>query len=1774
MMNKANTFLAVLLGMLIGFNEAKADSTNSFPINKESMLTFQLGNEIDLSEGGAIEFWVKHQMDAEKSNAWFENVSRHKNLIQTGDGYSVVLAVGTSSDLSFAVVVGPGHNESSQASIGIVSNLDDIVDPGKWEASSTNLYAFLEGSTKETRPLLMSKDVYYHVVLAKERGGDLVNVFVNGMKQTPISNASFGKTVNKLLQIGWPSEKRVMGEGEEQVSYQYPNPFTGSVGGLRIWKSGDKWEKRDAYRLMKFNRPVNRNLLAALPEYGNLLAYGDFTERRWDEKKGHIADAPPRLVIADPLAGAWVSEKSAVKQKIDEASGAIQFQDYPVFTFVPVKTDGGKRYDVLEDGQFIGSLVFDKRNGESENWTYKRSRETRPWPSIAFTHGPTQRHLDWVLAANLDLPTKRFLGGVNSGVLTLKRRTVVDLGIDSLSEKQFTPEEEAELKANDDLTTVFLYSAHPQFFDLLYSGYNISRMDSWNLFQTGTNRGKEARIFKVPTAQGTFQLDKSEQLIMPYDLGVLNQQVGKSSSNSRIVSNSSDYSSSVTSRLGLGISGSVSATANSGLQVGPVTTGGSISATLNLHVVVQNETAKDVSRQESTRTERIISTDYKQKYVLHHKPELMQLDEPFVDAIRTLHSTLQTLPVAKRRAVLNLFFIDWGTHYPFAASYGKLKISETKVTAKMQAMATSTSNKFEVSINDGKTGTTRTQKSEGKESEEVATTEVKEVGIDGSNNAPIAVDLRPIYELLTPQHFPDEPHIYKQLRDTLVKVLPQYRNEELIGTVLDATKDTKKAEAILESFGPPKANQALLKTRKLAMKYTGVSVDSPWTFYEKPPARNMLLSGTVKLVPYDYSDWKGFRPVSSAPNQMAEQVRALTKKYKAVTVASTSENSPADVTTDGSTRHMFGGSDSAIYTWEVPESPAADFFGIGIQAELTAPEFRYKGAKSTGKTDTGKTWILWSKYKKEAKASTSNHNVWREETRINGTVTIKETRTLKWPAVPPDGLMLWANNKPAAYSFARDKYLPFLDPISEMRFEKTGIYYGTEKRPYVFAKPNENDGSWRSGSAQVLIKMHKSVRPGLTPRVADNAIAHIHYEYCLLPSFRDSVAANGEALPAKSWGRVTTSSSKNSASLAPFQSRSYAGDMAAIMNYGWPKSFYKPTSTRSIDALVVAAAPEPNAHFPFSGNTKPLVGTKAAFVTQAGGDDLDKRALDISQLVKKKQHEVEVPELTQSSFTVHLDMERYPRFSGDVVGGFTTGSLIRRGDDFSIQRIVTSRGRSFILKTKDKVVYLGEPEAGDFDGTWGNFTISVDAKERKIRVQLNGRLQEFLLDSQTSIPATSTRWVLGGAGDGGPNSSSFARRIDNLMFFDKALTRGQMKALSLQPRLSKEDREAILGAGDQKRADAYAALNKAIKDLQSPLRDPGWEWFVRRSFYLTILSRMDKNKDGKVSSDEMPSNARAGFEAKFGKEFTFEMFKELTKANYPVEPKPENKAKVIAARLVQRKFELEGKLVTALEDITYIEDEKKSTVFNRPILDKEESARLFEALKAFEVPSGDSPGVTYENVLKQVAADDKDSPIKREGIDYLAVFEFLKPRLRAFDPPAELNQFIKAIETANKPIEDPGVFNYAKRRFENELLPKMDKNGDGKITPEEADDPDAFKKQYGDELTSIKYWAKQQDSSKETRVAYQRTLVEGKFKAVSVAVFKLLDTNSGGPEEASKLDAKESQNLLKLIAERNLVGSPGASTLQIFSLVDGDSDGQITVAELIAALKPKLKAFN
>ncbi len=407
----------------------------------------------------------------------------------------------------------------------------------------------------------------------------------------------------------------------------------------------------------------------------------------------------------------------------------------------------------------------------------------------------------------------------------------------------------------DNMSEYFVFSSNLYGHAELYKGFNMSLMSPY-LNDTGVGR-RDNYLFQVPSPK-QYALDVSAVALIPYNLQYRGIHESEASQALTVVRNSKEWRKLTVDRLGG--SGNFSVT----VEAKPFGIG--TSGTVSSELGAQAEDVLEEASLNATESAKLVSTAERLDYGLAHRPGLSSLSPEFRAAVWDLWRRIRSAPDDASSSAFE-FYRTWGTHYALGLTMGSIAWYEKTITKEEREQeSTKSTNEYTIR-GQGQSGE-ETKLS--KKLKDVTNDEEwsyrsfggSSVTVDGTGTlsegphaVPVLADLRPITQLISPEHFPGAPEIYVRLRDVLALALPDYFAFERRSTIeaLASAKDEDRTvvrgavsgvlatremlERFLEPSGRPWEESDFLK-----VTLTSLSRDARRT----PTAR---LNGELRLQP-------------------------------------------------------------------------------------------------------------------------------------------------------------------------------------------------------------------------------------------------------------------------------------------------------------------------------------------------------------------------------------------------------------------------------------------------------------------------------------------------------------------------------------------------------------------------------------------------------------------------------------------------------------------------------------------------------------------------------------------------------------------------------------------------------------------------------------------------------------------------------------------------------------------------------------------------------------
>jgi hypothetical protein len=304
------------------------------------------------------------------------------------------------------------------------------------------------------------------------------------------------------------------------------------------------------------------------------------------------------------------------------------------------------------------------------------------------------------------------------------------------------------------------------------TGYNVAEQNPNRLLQNSM-----AEVFDFASNRGAV-ID--QRRVVPLGLRLIKEETQGNVYYSRSVSSEREFQEMTKSSFGnstrIGLSGNVGSPGRDG---GP-------STSVNIDASIGWGSANARQQFLSLRSSNSVAeeTGYMRfkKLALVLEPAYVRLTDRFVDAVAD----------AQHYRNFNELIQKFGTHYPYAITYGAAGQVSQKITAtafeKRRQNSTSSNSSANVAFVVGSTSSYKSSEGQSgtsfKEENQYGERTFDAVGGNGSwdqngfsagdAHYPILADLRPLSELLNPINFPDQPEIYIDLRQQLDQAIGEY----------------------------------------------------------------------------------------------------------------------------------------------------------------------------------------------------------------------------------------------------------------------------------------------------------------------------------------------------------------------------------------------------------------------------------------------------------------------------------------------------------------------------------------------------------------------------------------------------------------------------------------------------------------------------------------------------------------------------------------------------------------------------------------------------------------------------------------------------------------------------------------------------------------------------------------------------------------------------------------------------------------------------------------
>ena len=325
------------------------------------------------------------------------------------------------------------------------------------------------------------------------------------------------------------------------------------------------------------------------------------------------------------------------------------------------------------------------------------------------------------------------------------------------------PYEQGDANKKDPWGATFTMDQRPRLLDFNFKGYNIARLDPQN-YQKGS--GALKNVFKLPADISRDYQYTSNGKILPYGIFYRNEREAMQRARSHSISSESQHQQAWSFNLGLNIG-------VPGMSFG-----------------ASGSHEESTTRMKQSQKTNALSIAFETKHALVMDKSRMQLDPEFQLAVLGLRDLYisqgkDAFKVARDlQDPLNHFIRTFGSHYPYAVTYGGMAYQETALTAstrktlresKTSMEASASGSLEEISIG-GKIGGGFSNSDEVSKAMETSRTHTRTIGgelslsgngggwsLPDHSEVPVLLDLRPIYELFSPIYFEDS-LVWKSLR--------------------------------------------------------------------------------------------------------------------------------------------------------------------------------------------------------------------------------------------------------------------------------------------------------------------------------------------------------------------------------------------------------------------------------------------------------------------------------------------------------------------------------------------------------------------------------------------------------------------------------------------------------------------------------------------------------------------------------------------------------------------------------------------------------------------------------------------------------------------------------------------------------------------------------------------------------------------------------------------------------------------------------------------------
>ncbi|MBS0154548.1 MAG: hypothetical protein JSS38_08150 [Nitrospira sp.] len=317
------------------------------------------------------------------------------------------------------------------------------------------------------------------------------------------------------------------------------------------------------------------------------------------------------------------------------------------------------------------------------------------------------------------------------------------------------PQEEGDSKDKITWGGTFSLDQRPTLLTANFQGYHIFRMDPRNL---QSNTGAPGRVFAYPSEASRAFSPTDSKIIVPHGLTLVVDNRADEGSETTTIDNEEEYKRSWSGHLG-------------------ISAGVPVLFSFKENVSMKNEMAQ-LNKQEY---KRVVAKSVETRYALVQDRARIKLSDELTQLVLELRDRYRAgLPSDFPR-----LFERFGTHYPHAVTYGGMALLEIDFQSTESTNSNSSEKSIEVEVSGmieelslgAKGGTTVSQaqrNTQGFSKERIrfntyggSMSQGQGWSLPKGEEVPIYLDLRPIYELLSPLYFDDEV-IWTDLRRELV----------------------------------------------------------------------------------------------------------------------------------------------------------------------------------------------------------------------------------------------------------------------------------------------------------------------------------------------------------------------------------------------------------------------------------------------------------------------------------------------------------------------------------------------------------------------------------------------------------------------------------------------------------------------------------------------------------------------------------------------------------------------------------------------------------------------------------------------------------------------------------------------------------------------------------------------------------------------------------------------------------------------------------------------